>query len=113
MMMSSLALVFGSGGTLQLARCPRHGWGSSGLLRVGLTDLQRKTGVGPARASQLKAALELGRRALVAGPLGHQVLSAADMADCCNLSSDRLSRRPCTSSDSMHATAFAAVTLRP
>ena len=77
-----LALVFGSGGTLRLARDVLDMVGGPpGLLRVGLTDLQRKTGVGPARASQLKAALELGRRALVAEPLfGHQVLSAADMA---------------------------------
>lgn len=77
-----LALVFGSGGTLRLARDVLDMVGGPpGLLRVGLSDLQRKTGVGPARACQLKAALELGRRALVAEPLyGHQVTSAAQMA---------------------------------
>jgi DNA repair protein RadC len=77
-----LALVFGSGGMLRLARDVLDMVGGPpGLLRVGLSDLQRKTGIGPARACQLKAALELGRRAMVAEPLsGHQVRSAADMA---------------------------------
>jgi len=77
-----LALVFGSGGTLRLARdlLDMVG-GPPGLRRVGLGDLQRKRGVGPARACQLKAALELGRRALVHEPLnGLCVRSAADVA---------------------------------
>lgn len=77
-----LALVFGSGGTLRLARDVLDMVGGPpGLRRVGLGDLQRKRGVGPARACQLKAALELGRRALVNEPLaGHWVRSAADVA---------------------------------
>ena len=77
-----LALVFGSGGTLSIARDLLDiVGGPPGLRRVSLADLQRKIGVGPARACQLKAALELGRRSLVAEPLnGHQVRSAADVA---------------------------------
>jgi len=77
-----LALVFGSGGTLRTARdlLDMVG-GPPGLRRVGLGDLQRKSGVGPARACQLKAALELGRRALVNEPLnGLWVRSAGDVA---------------------------------
>jgi DNA repair protein RadC len=38
-----------------------HG-GLSGLARANLTELQREKGLGPAKACDLKAALELGRR---------------------------------------------------
>lgn len=77
-----LALVFGSGAMLRAARDLLDAVGGpQGLLRVGLGDLQRQRSVGPARACQLKAALELGRRALSVEPLsGHIVRSAGDVA---------------------------------
>jgi len=56
--------------------------GLSGLARAGFTDLCGEKGVGPAKAAQLKAALELGRRLLVSSPQERpQVRSPADAAN--------------------------------
>lgn len=42
--------------------------GLAGLARADLTELRRERGLGQAKACQLKAALELGRRMLIASP---------------------------------------------
>jgi DNA repair protein RadC len=65
-----LALVLGSGsrrnGVLDLAnRLIAHAGGLHGLARAEALDLRRVAGVGRARASQVLAAVELGRRTLV------------------------------------------------
>jgi DNA repair protein RadC len=77
-----VALVFGSGGALGVAQALLDLTGGvPGLRRVGLQELCRLRGIGAARASQLKAALELGRRALLPEPLdGLLVRGAADLA---------------------------------
>jgi DNA repair protein RadC len=55
------------------------GW--AGLQRAALAELQRVTGIGPARAGQLKAAIEIGRRlVLTAGDERVQIKSPADAA---------------------------------
>lgn len=76
-----VALVFGSGATLPAARMVLDvAAGPAGLRRLGLSALRELPGVGPARAVQLKAALELGRRALRPEPLsGLLVRGAADI----------------------------------
>ena len=69
-----LALVLGSGsrdaGALALANAllARVG-GLYGLTRSGVSELQAIEGIGPARAAQVLAAVELGRRTLVRGPV--------------------------------------------
>jgi DNA repair protein RadC len=77
-----LALVFGSGAAQSTARQLLDlAGGPRGLRRTGLHDLCQLDGVGPARACQLKAALELGRRALLPEPLyGLLIRSAQDLA---------------------------------
>lgn len=67
-----LALVLGSGsrarGALELAnRLLEQAGGLHGLTRAGLGELRNVGGVGPARATQVLAAVELGRRTLVRG----------------------------------------------
>lgn len=54
--------------------------GIAGLVHCGLDELCTIPGVGPAKAAQLKAALELGRRA-IAAPLstGIRIASSADL----------------------------------
>ena len=54
--------------------------GIAGLVHCGLDELCMIPGVGPAKAAQLKAALELGRRA-IAAPLstGVRITSSADL----------------------------------
>jgi len=55
--------------------------GLHGLLRANVTELTQEHGLGPARAAQLKAALELGRRLLLVAPAARQpVRSPADVA---------------------------------
>ncbi|MCP9447075.1 MAG: DNA repair protein RadC [Nitrospira sp.] len=58
----------------------RHVGGLGGLVKSGVEELCSVEGVGPAKAAQLKAALELGRRSL-ATPLstGMRVSSSADL----------------------------------
>jgi DNA repair protein RadC len=65
-----LALVLGSGsrgrGALALAnRLLEHAGGPRGLTRLGAGDLRHVEGIGRARAAQVLAAVELGRRTLV------------------------------------------------
>jgi len=65
-----LALVLGSGSrdldVLALAnRVIGHAGGLHGLTRAGVGDLRRVQGIGRARAAQVLAAVELGRRTLV------------------------------------------------
>ena len=67
-----LALVLGSGSrdgnALALAnRMLEHAGGLHGLTRVGPGDLRHVAGIGRARAAQVLAAVELGRRTLVRG----------------------------------------------
>jgi DNA repair protein RadC len=67
-----LALVLGSGSrqadALALAnRLMAHVDGLHGLTRIDLGQLRAVSGVGPARAAQIVAAVELGRRTLVRG----------------------------------------------
>ena len=67
-----LALVIGSGsrngGALELAnRLIECASGLHGLTRTGLDRLRHVSGVGPARAALVVAAVELGRRTLVRG----------------------------------------------
>ena len=55
--------------------------GLTGLAQKSVTDLMQTKGIGEAKAAQLKAALELGRRLLVAAPQERpQVKSPADVA---------------------------------
>ena len=77
-----IALVFGSGATLPVARLLLDQAGGIGSLkRAGFRQLCLYPKIGPARASQLKAALELGRRALIPESLdGLLVNKAADIA---------------------------------
>lgn len=57
-----------------------HGW--SGLLRADYAELCRKRGLGAAKAATLKAALEIGRRLLLAGGEERlQIRSPTDAAD--------------------------------
>lgn len=67
-----LALVLGSGSrevdVLELAnRLLVRAGGLYGLTRVGVGELRRVAGIGVARASQVLAAVELGRRTLLRG----------------------------------------------
>jgi DNA repair protein RadC len=68
-----LALVLGSGsrrtGALAVANALLDARGGlHGLLRSTVDELSRISGVGPAKAAQILAALELGRRTLTAAP---------------------------------------------
>lgn len=59
----------------------QHG-GLVGLARASFAELYETKGIGPAKVTQLKAALELGRRLLVATPEARpQVRSPADAAN--------------------------------
>lgn len=82
-----LALVLGHGaaarGALELANTllTRAG-GARGLLRLTDRELRQIPGVGPARAAQVLAALELGRRTLLPDPLERrQFVSPRQIAD--------------------------------
>ena len=56
--------------------------GLAGLARVGLAELTQIKGIGSAKAAQIKAALEIGRRLLVTSPDDRpQVRSPADAAN--------------------------------
>lgn len=56
--------------------------GLSGLARLSVYELEQAHGMGPAKAAQVKAALELGRRSVSADPLTRPVInSPADVAD--------------------------------
>lgn len=78
-----IALVFGSGAAVPIARLvmDRAG-GLAGLKKMGFHELCQLPGIGPAKASQLKAALEIGRRALLPEPLdGFTVQAPNDIAE--------------------------------
>ena len=82
-----LALVWGSGSramtSIDLARdtLARHG-SLADLARADLLELTRQPGIGPARAAQLVAAFELGRRTLVDSGVGRWTVRAPrDVAD--------------------------------
>ena len=68
---------------IQLAsRLLAHFGGLPGLARASITELQGVKGVGPAKAIEIKAALELGRRLLAAAPEERaQITSPADAAN--------------------------------
>ncbi|HHV64721.1 MAG TPA: DNA repair protein RadC [Peptococcaceae bacterium] len=56
--------------------------GISGLARMSLPELEQVRGIGPAKAAQVKAALELGKRSVCANPAVRPVInSPADVAD--------------------------------
>lgn len=56
--------------------------GLSGLARLSVYELEQAHGMGPAKAAQVKAALELGRRSVSTDPLTRPVInSPADVAD--------------------------------
>ena len=76
-----LAIVLGSGsreaGALALANQVLAGVdGLHGLTRADLGELKRIAGIGPARAAQVRAAVELGRRTLVREPMARASLKS-------------------------------------
>jgi DNA repair protein RadC len=81
-----LAIVLGSGsraaGALAIAnQVLAYADGLHGLTRADISELQHVDGVGPARAAQVIAAVELGRRTLVRGPVARAILkSPRDLA---------------------------------
>lgn len=77
-----LAIVIGSGtrgaSSLDLACALLRGLGGvSGLLRATAEELGAYSGIGPARATVVQAALELGRRAVASRPVRGQRLAGA------------------------------------
>jgi DNA repair protein RadC len=80
-----VAVILGQGGAgrnaldLAAAVLDRAG-GPPGLSRLTLVDLQQVPGVGAARAAQILAAVELGRRTLRAALERRQFLQPADVA---------------------------------
>ena len=81
-----IALVIGSGSkrgdalSVANALLAAHG-GLHGLVRCGIDEFVRIGGIGPARASQIVAALELGRRTLAHAPSARlQIRNAQDAA---------------------------------
>jgi DNA repair protein RadC len=93
-----LALLWGSGsrGTSALdiaASVLAQLGGISGLAAASASELQVVPGVGPARAAQVEAALELGRRQLADWPSGRwQIRAPRDIADRLVLQMGRLER---------------------
>ncbi len=80
----AIILRTGVGGESALALATRlisrYG-GLPGLARASFTELRAEKGLGPAKTAQLKAALELGRRMLLAAPEDRFVVrSPADVA---------------------------------
>lgn len=56
--------------------------GLIGLARVSIHELEQVHGIGPAKAAQVKAALELGKRSVSADPVTRPVInSPSDVAD--------------------------------
>lgn len=59
-----------------------HFGGLAGIARASINELQELEGIGPAKASEIKAALELGRRLLTAAPDERPLIqSPADAAN--------------------------------
>ena len=93
-----VALIWGSGSAgrsaadLASEALVAHG-GLTGLAAAGLVELQATPGIGAARASQLVAAFELGRRLLADWPTGRfTVRTPRDVADRLVLQMGRLDR---------------------
>jgi len=93
-----VALIWGSGSmgrsavTIAEDAIARHE-GLTGLARASGLELQAIPGVGPARAGQLEAAFELGRRLLADWPAVHWTIrSPRDLADRLVLQMGRLER---------------------
>lgn len=82
-----LSLILGSGrpgcNALRLAETLLvHFGGLHGIARASDAELQRVAGIGPAKAAQVRSALELGRRLLATPPTEKlQVRSPADVAN--------------------------------
>ncbi len=82
-----LAIVLGQGirraNALELANAVLAAVGGlHGLVRASVDDLRRVPGIGQARASQIVAAIEAGRRTLVRGRRERpQILSSRDVAE--------------------------------
>ena len=93
-----IALVWGSGSrgrnAVDLAESALAQLdGVSGIARATTSELLDVPGVGPARAAQLEAAFELGRRLLADWPTGRwQIRSPRDVADRLVLQMGRLER---------------------
>jgi DNA repair protein RadC len=81
-----VALVIGHGSsqgdalTVANALLTAHG-GIHGLARAAAEDLLRTPGIGAARAAQIIAAVELGRRSLTRSPARRQIRHPIDAAD--------------------------------
>lgn len=81
--------------TLSTRLLIKHG-GLCGLSRAGFGELAEIKGLGPAKACQIKAALELGRRLLLSSPTTRpQITCPADaanllMLEMCNLEQEHL-----------------------
>ena len=79
-----LALILGTGrtgedvGSLAI-RIMRDSGGLWALARLGVAELARITGIGPAKAARLAAAFELGSRSLIRPDLGAAPLSNSEM----------------------------------
>jgi len=93
-----IALIWGAGfrgaNAVDLAEAvlSRHD-GVSGLARATGPELESIAGIGPARAAQLEAAFELGRRLLADWPSGRWTIrSPSDVADRLVLQMGRLER---------------------
>jgi DNA repair protein RadC len=77
-----VALVWGSGLDRAGDLVGRYG-GVAGLLRAGIGELCELPGIGIARATQLRAALELGRRAHLPPPVPGKLLRTPEDAVVC------------------------------
>ena len=78
-----VAIILGSGlpgeNVLDLARSVLEGLGGlAGLVRADTKQLQRARGLGPAKAAQLAAAVEVGRRMQQLGPEARPMLSTPE-----------------------------------
>jgi DNA repair protein RadC len=93
-----MALIWGSGARGMNAVDLAEGVlarldGIGGVARASSHELQEVPGVGPARAAQIEAAFELGRRLLADWPIGRwQIRSPRDVADRLVLQMGRLER---------------------
>ena len=96
-----LAIIFRVGNrgenVIRLAeRALAHFGGVAGLAQANMDELQGIHGIGEAKATEIKAALELGKRLLVASPQERlQVRSPADVANLLMLEMGLLEQSSC------------------